>query len=116
MKFILQAATAAFISALLQLYFPWWTAVFGGVAAGLLFSSKSVLAFAAGFLGVFAVWFGYSYWLDMENASLLSAKIAALFQLNSPMLLMLIGSLMGGITGGLGAWVGSELRSLVLKK
>jgi hypothetical protein len=78
-----------------------------------MFYNKSLVSFAQGFLAVFIVWLCYAFWLDAQNVSVLSSKIAVLFGVQKSFILMLVSSLIGGITGGLGSWAGSEGRKLV---
>jgi hypothetical protein len=77
-----------------------------------MFYHKSYVSFLLGFIAVFSVWAVYAFWLDVQNASVLSSKIAMLFQVQKPMILLLVSAVIGGITGGLGSWVGSEARKL----
>lgn len=112
MKFLIQILITALICVILQLFMPWWTAAVAGFAVGLAFNNSSLTAFTVGFTSVFIVWAIYALWLDARNASVLSSKIAVLFSVNKPVVLLIVTSLIGGITGGLGSWAGNEARKL----
>jgi hypothetical protein len=112
MKFLIEILVVAILALVIQTFLPWYSAAFAGLVAGLTFNSKALISFSAAFAGVFLVWLGYAFWLDTQNASVLSSKIAVLFSVNKPVLLLLITGIIGGITGGLGGWAGSELRKL----
>jgi hypothetical protein len=112
MKFLIQILAVIIICLVLQLFMPWWVAAVAGFIVGVAFSNTSFNAFVVGFIGVFLVWSAYAFWLDVQNASVLSSKIAVLFSVKQPILLVLITGLMGGITGGLGSWAGNELRKM----
>jgi len=113
MKFFVQTSVIAVLCIALQIFLPWWTAGIAGLLGGLMFYNKSFVSFTQGFIAVFVVWFCYAFWLDAQNVSVLSSKIAVLFAVQKPFILMLVSSLIGGITGGLGSWAGSEGRKLM---
>jgi hypothetical protein len=110
MKFLFQLLVVILICMVLQYFLPWWSAAVAGFASAFLFKKKAFYSFVLGFAGVSMVWAGYAFWLDIQNASILSTKIAVLFRVQQPMILLLVTAIIGGITGGLGAWTGSELR------
>ncbi len=112
MKFLIQILAVIIICLVLQLFMPWWVAAIAGFIAGIAFSNTSFNAFVTGFIGVFLVWSAYALWLDSQNASILSSKIAVLFSVKQPVLLLLITGLIGGITSGLGGWAGNEIRKI----
>jgi hypothetical protein len=111
MKWLYQILTVVFLCTVLQLFLPWWSAAVAASAATLLFNEKPLRSFVLGFAGVSVVWITYCLWIDWQNSSILSSKIAVLFQVQKPVFLHLIAALIGGITGGLGGWMGSELRA-----
>ncbi len=112
MKFLVQILIVIVICLVLQILMPWWAAAVAGFVVGLVFNNPSFKSFSIGFIAVFIVWATYSFWLDVQNASVLSQKIAVLFSVNQPVLLLLITGIIGGITGGLGSWAGNEARKL----
>jgi hypothetical protein len=112
MKFLIQLIIIIVLTIGLQLFLPWWSAGIAGILGGFMFYHKSYVSFLLGFIAVFSVWAVYAFWLDVQNASVLSSKIAMLFQVQKPMILLLVSAVIGGITGGLGSWVGSEARKL----
>jgi hypothetical protein len=69
-------------------------------------------AFLSGFLGIFLLWAGLAWWIDMKNEGILSKKIAELLPLGgSSLLLILVTAFIGALVGGFGAMTGSFLRS-----
>lgn len=113
MNFFFQVLIVIVLSLVLQVFMPWWTAAIAGFVVGLAFNNPSFKSFSIGFIGVFVVWATYAFWLDVQNASVLSKKIAVLFSVHQPVLLLLITGIIGGITGGLGSWAGNETKKLV---
>lgn len=112
MKFLVQILIVIVTCLVLQIFMPWWAAAVAGFVVGLAFNNPSFKSFSIGFIGVFIVWATYAFLLDVQNASVLSQKIAVLFSVNQPVLLLLITGIIGGITGGLGSWAGNEARKL----
>lgn len=113
MKFLVALLLTAILSFLAGIYIEWWWffAVIAFVVA-ILVHQKAGKAFASGFLGLFLLWGGLAYWIDVKNESILSSKIADLLPLGgSSFLLVVITGFIGGIVAGLAALSGSYLRS-----
>jgi hypothetical protein len=111
MKFVLTVLLTFLLSFIAGLYLPWWSVAFVAFVSALLIQPKAGLAFLAGFLGVFLLWAALAYWIDINNESLLSQKIAQLFPLGgSSVLLILITALVGGLVGGFAALAGSFIH------
>ncbi len=112
MKFLSAFLLTAFLSFIGGIYFPWWVIAVAAFIAGLLVKQKAFAAFFASFLGVFVLWVVLAWWMDTENASLLSGKIGQLLGIGAnPFLLMLITGFTGGLVGGFAGLSASFLRS-----
>ena len=76
MKFL----TATFLTALLAfisgLFLPWWGMAITSLLVAVLIHQKAGKAFLAGLLGVFLLWAGLAWWIDMKNNGVLSTKEA----------------------------------------
>jgi len=69
-------------------------------------------AFISGLLGVFILWAGLAWWIDMKNNGVLSKKIASVLPLGgSGIVLILVTGIIGGLVAGFAAMSGSFLRS-----
>ena len=81
MKFL----TATFLTALLAfisgLFLPWWGMAITSLLVAVLIHQKAGKAFLAGLLGVFLLWAGLAWWIDMKNNGVLSTKIASILPL-----------------------------------
>lgn len=99
----------ALISLLLQFFLPWW--VIAPVAFGLAFwqAKSGWHAFGSGFGGTALVWLGASLFTHLRTEGILTGRVAELFSLPSP-LLLLVTALIGGLTGGLAALTGYFFR------
>jgi hypothetical protein len=109
MKVLSATFTILIISAILQVFLPWWIVAPVALAISFLFKLKPGEAFLAGFLGVFILWAGYAFYLDMGNNHILCKRIAALLHLSIPMLILLITGAVGGLVAGFGGLAGSFL-------
>ena len=112
MKFIVAIILTALLSFIAGLYFSWWTIAIAAFLVSVIFNQKAWKAFAAGFLGLLLLWSGLSFWIDMKNESILSARIGELLGIgNNTFLLILITGFIGGLVAGFAALSGSYLRA-----
>lgn len=114
MKFItatILTVLLAFIAGILS-FSPWWGFAITSFLVAILVHQKGWKAFLSGFLGLFLLWAGLAWWIDAQNNSLLSSKIAAILPLGgNSVLLILVTGFVGGLVSGLAAITGSYLRA-----
>jgi len=115
-KFLAQLLLIGLFTFLGQFFLPWWGLFFTAGIAGAIISIKGFPSFIAGFLAIAGLWFMQIYFIDAANESILSTKVAAIFSLNSPIQLMLVSALLGGICGGFAALTGKLFADLFRKK
>ncbi len=96
-----------------QMISPWWILlpIVALVTGGM--DLKPWKGFIAGFIGVALLWGVYAIVLNTSNDGILAERIGKLFGGISPMLLILITALLGGIVGGLSGLTGSYGRKLL---
>jgi hypothetical protein len=107
MKFFVQIAATIALCFLLQTFFPWWTMAIGACAIGFAVPNKGYVSFGAGFLAVGLLWLGMAIYIDQTTQSILTEKVNKLLPLNSLLLTMLI----GGVVGGFAALTGALARA-----
>lgn len=90
---------------------PWWWPALVGYAVGFWLCRSGGRAIVSGFAGTAAAWLALAAFQDWRNGHLLSSRMAALFSLPSPWMLLALTAVIGGILGGLGAWAGQALRA-----
>ncbi len=110
MRFLLILLLIAVFAAALQLFLPWWTCAVAAFFVGAAVRQSGNSAFWAGFWGIFLLWGGYAFWIDQHTQSLLTTKMASLFSLPSPFLLIFLTAFVGGLTSGFAAGAGAYLR------
>ncbi|MEM6345309.1 MAG: hypothetical protein AAF927_15565 [Bacteroidota bacterium] len=125
MRFILRIFLIAALSYWAQLYLPFWIAAVVAFVISFLLSrrppkrsfgrkkSRRSFSFLAGFLALALLWGGLAFYLDHENASILSTKLSQyLLQAQSgpmagPFPLVAMTALIGGLIGGFSAMTGN---------
>jgi len=84
-----------------QGYVGWWTCIPIGLVLGYFFRNKINRPFLAGFLALSLQWLVYATYCDIQNDSLLSARISLLFGLPANrMYAIILTALLGGIFMG----------------
>ena len=111
MKIIIACVLTALLAFVLGLFLPWWSIAIAAFGVAALIPQKALKAFLSGFLGVFILWGGLAWWIDINNQGILSKKIAELMQIpGKPFVLILPTGLIGGLVAGFAALSGSFLR------
>lgn len=117
MRFIINIALIALAAYLTGPYEPWWLFTLPVFVISFFIGGQSgKSAFFAGFTGVGTLWYIAALYTDYKNESLLSEKIAALFELPYTWLIFLITGLIGGMLGGLSALCGKLFRDIFRKR
>ncbi|MBT8219817.1 MAG: hypothetical protein KJP00_08330 [Bacteroidia bacterium] len=92
---------------LFQYIGPWWIAAIPALIVG--YSNNTVSpaqSFALGFVAIFLLWAGQSFFINIQNEGILANKIGEIFNgLNATSIVCITG-LIGGILGGLAAMTG----------
>ncbi|HEV7779867.1 MAG TPA: hypothetical protein VGO58_01305, partial [Chitinophagaceae bacterium] len=110
MKFFVSILVTALLAFISGLFLPWWCIAVTSLLVAVLIHQKAGKAFLSGFLGVFILWAGLAWWMDMANNGVLSVKIAKVLPLGgSSMVLILVTGLIGGLVGGMAGLSGSYL-------
>ena len=112
MKFLVATLLTAVLGFISGLFLPWWCIAVTSLIVAILVHQKGWKAFLSGFLGLFLLWAGLAWWIDMKNNGVLSKKIAGILPLGgSALLLILVTGLVGGLVAGFAAMSGSYLRA-----
>ena len=112
MKFLTATILTALLAFVSGLFLPWWGIAITSLLVALLVHQKAGKAFLAGMLGVFILWAGLAWWIDMKNNGVLSKKVAAVLPLGgNTILLIVLTGIIGGLVAGMAAISGSFLRT-----
>ncbi|WP_028787564.1 hypothetical protein [Terrimonas ferruginea] len=112
MKFLIAFLLTAALAFTGGLYFDWWIIAPAAFITAVLVRQRPGMAFLAGFLAVFLLWAGLSYWIDVQNQHILATRIAKLMGVGSPFMLVIVTGLVGGLVGGLAALSGSFMVAI----
>ena len=114
MKFGISLLLIIVVSFAAGLYLPFWSVSLVSFLVAVFIYQKPGMAYLAGFLGILLLWGALAWWIDVQNDSILSHRMATLFPLGgSSTLLILVSAVVGAIIGGLGALSGSFLRRYI---
>lgn len=112
MKFFAALLITALLAFISGLFLPWWCMAITSLLVAVLVHQHAGRAFLSGLLGVFLLWAGLAWWIDMKNNGVLSEKIARVLPLGgNSLVLILVTGLIGGLVAGMAAMSGSYLRS-----
>ncbi|MFZ1264373.1 MAG: hypothetical protein WAT34_12765, partial [Chitinophagaceae bacterium] len=89
MKFLVAILLTALLAFISGLFLPWWGMALTSLGVAVLVHQKAGKAFLAGLLGVFLLWAGLAWWIDMKNNGVLSKKIATVLPLGGNSLVLI---------------------------
>ncbi|SEJ12407.1 hypothetical protein SAMN04487995_3341 [Dyadobacter koreensis] len=101
------------VTAILQLFAPWWTVALIPFLIMLWRPLTPLHAFVTGFLAIALLWFFYGLYLHTSTTGAMSNRIAEIFSLPNGILLLVVTTIVGGIIGGLSGLSGYFLRKTV---
>ena len=101
------------LSLLGEILLPWWSVVPAAFLGAMWKAPSGWKALGAGFAGVGGLWFCVSGYLHIRSGGILTVRIAEMFQIPSPVLLLLLTTLVGGLVGGFAASAGYHLQTYI---
>lgn len=116
MKFILRVALTALLSYIIEQWLPSWSIMICAGIVSMYIRTNSATAFLDGFVAISLLWMSQASVIDVRTNSILSAKIAPLLGFQSPVVLILLTGLAGGMLGGVGGMSGHQLYMFIHKK
>ena len=116
MKFIVSLILILLLSFCAGLYLPWWSIAVVAFIVSALIPQRPFLSFLAGFIALFLLWGGLSFWISGNNHHILANRVCNLFfKTESAVLLIGVTSLIGALVAGLGALTASFIRPFIRK-
>ena len=113
---MLLTALIILFSFLLNFILPWWSIAIPGLVFGYFLKPKPLAAFALGFLALFLLWGGQALYIHLANDGILSTRITEMLQVGSPLLVVLITGVIGGIVSAFATLTGALLHPKTEKK
>lgn len=97
-----------FAAACIQYFLPWWTMVIACSIVAFVLKLTRFQAWAAGFIGIFLLWFGMSMYSDRAFDVPMSGIIGGIFGDISSSATYTLTGIIGAIVGSLGGWLGAS--------
>lgn len=114
MKFFITILLTALLSFAACLYLPWWVVAIISFAIAFAIPQRAIMAFLAGFIALFLLWGGLSFFISQANAHLLAHKLSLLIiKTDSPALIILVTAIIGGIVAGFAGLSGRLFRKVI---
>jgi hypothetical protein len=111
MKFTISILLTAVLSFATCLYLPWWSIAIVAFVVALAIPNKPSVSFITGFLGLFLLWSLLAFYISTNNNDLLAHKVSLLIlKMDSPLLLIIVTGLIGGLVAGFSALTASYTR------
>ncbi len=111
MKFFISLILTMLLSFAACLFFPWWSIAIAAFVVAALIPQKPFKAFLTGFVALFILWGGISFWISNNNDHILAHKVSQLLiKMDNPYLLILTTAFIGALVAGFAALAGSYLR------
>jgi hypothetical protein len=111
MKFTATTILILLLSFCACLYFPWWSIAIVAFIVSAIIQQKPWLAFLSGFIALFLLWGGLSFWISTNNDNILAHRVSLLIlKTESAFALIAVTALIGALVGGFGALTGSFIR------
>jgi len=105
----------ALLSLLAQLFLPWWSVALVAFAFCFGRPMTSGRAFLSSFLGVGLVWLVYASLQHIQSGNILTSRMSEVMKLPaSPVYLLMITPLLGGLVAGFSGLAGYWVRQTVL--
>jgi len=116
MKFFVSIIVTAILAFSMGYVLPWWSIAVTGFISGVFFIQSKLLSFLSAFIAVALFWGIMALYISNANNHILAHRISLLIiKKDNPYLLILLTSLIGGLTTGVSALTGRSLV-LIIKK
>ena len=112
MKFIVSVLLTMLLSFTACYFLPWWSIALTSFIVALFIPQSAGKSFITGFIALFLLWSGLSFWISLNNEHILAQRVSVLvLKMNSPFLLMIVTGIIGGLISAFGAMTGSLSRT-----
>lgn len=101
---------------LLSLFLPWWSLAIPCLVLGVWLGEKGGRSFLYGFLGIGILWFIQTMVIHISNEGILTTRIAELFSLPNPLLVVGVSVIIGGLAGAFSTLTGYLFKQTFFSK
>ena len=100
-------------SLLLNFIAPWWAAAPAAFLLSVFMAKRGIHAFSSGFFATATAWLLLYLYYCIPNDFILARRMSGFFGLPDSSLLLITGSMLIAVIGGMGAMAGFHLRRAV---
>jgi hypothetical protein len=115
MKILAQFLLTMILAFILAQFLPYWSVAVAAFLTAVFIGTGSWSSFWAGFLSIALLWITSAWIISDGNNNIILERVAAIFSL-TPLLLLLVMGLLGGLLGGFGATTGSQLHRMIFQR
>lgn len=101
---------------LLSFILPWWSLAIPASLLGIWRGKTGWSSFGYGFLGIAGLWLVQAVYIHYTNEGILTTRIAELFSLPQPALVIAATIGVGGIAGGLSTLTGYFIKKVFFNR
>ncbi|POY38424.1 hypothetical protein C3K47_03220 [Solitalea longa] len=95
---------------------PWWIIMVIPFILALWKSEKGSKTFISAFGAIFLNWFLYAFFVHFKTEGILTVKVAEMLTVKSPVVLIFITGIIGGLAAGITAITGHYCKNLIKKQ
>ncbi len=116
MKFFVSIIVIALVSFVASLFMPWWVIAIAAFVVSFFIPQSNAKAFMAGFVALFLLWVGLSFYLSNANNHLMAHKMSILFlKMDSVPAVIIVTGIVGGLVAGFASLSGRLCKKLLEK-
>lgn len=117
MNLLLRVILIVALSSIVQMYFPWWSAVLVAFGVEIALGKADGTAFFSGFYGLAIPWIIVAAYINAKSEAVLALRILELFKLPQfSIVLIILTGLIGGVAGGVGSIAGAWIKAAFLQR
>ena len=96
-----------------NLLLNWWVAVIPAIFLGAWLFDKNLSALTVGFLAGGSAWFIQALYIHISNDAILATRIADMMQVGSPLIVLLLTFIVGGLLTAISTLMGYQIKALL---
>ena len=113
LKIIIKIAFIMVMALIFQSVYPWWTIAIAAFMISYVLTTNAFWSFMTGFLAIALLWLITAAIIDVRSGSILTERVAAIFNLPNSWSLIFLTAFIGGLVGGLSAMTATYFRYMV---
>lgn len=96
-----------------NLLLSWWAAIVPAIFLGAWLFEKNITALLVGFFAGGIAWLAQALFIHIANDGILATRIADMMQVGSPLIVLLLTFIIGGLLTGMSTLMGFQIKALL---